>query len=284
MSGKIGTDRQRDEGNTVSSSRASPQPTRRKYYCGSLFGYEEIGIEVIENRLRAICNRYQFGQEVCPTTGNKHLQMFLVLKKASRITELRIPGNPHLEPCRGDEASNLTYTSKEGKVTRWGFPKPIKIITELRPWQQKVVDLIETEPDDRTVYWFWEHTGNFGKSALVKYLIVKYGCLFCQGGRETDIMNLVFNQDMDACDTVLFNITRAHKGNVSYASLENIKDGLVCNTKYECGFKVFNAPHVICFANFPPTRPDQLSKDRWVIECLHPEDLLLPQFAEYGET
>lgn len=257
-----------EEGNTDSSSSKKQQSVRRKYYCGSLFNYESVGVIGIENRLKEICEKFQYGHETCPTTGNKHLQLFIVLKKPMRITELKIPCNPHLEACRGDEESNLKYTSKENNVVRWGYPKTIKIISDLRPWQLKIEKLILSEPDERKIFWIWEEVGNIGKSALVKYLVVKYNCLFCQGGKESDIMNLVFKSDMDKSNCVLFDIPRSHKGNVSYSALENIKNGLVCNTKYETGYKVFNAPHVICFANYPPAKPEELSDDRWVIEYI----------------
>lgn len=257
-----------EEGNTGTSSSKKQQPVRRKYYCGTLFNYDTIGIVVIENRLQAICEKYQYGYEICPSTGKPHLQIFLTLKKAMRITETKIPGNPKLIPCLGTEEHNITYTSKDGKVVRWGYPKEIKIISELRPWQKNIEDIILTEPDERKIYWFWEEVGNIGKSALVKYLVVKYGCLFCQGGKESDIMNLVFNCNMDKSNCVIFDIPRSHKGNVSYSALENIKNGLVCNTKYETGVKVFNSPHIICFANYPPAKPEELSQDRWVVKYL----------------
>lgn len=81
-------------------------------------------------------------------------------------------------------------------------------------------------------------------------------------------MNLVFNQDMDECSCVMFDIPRANRGAISYASLESIKNGMVCNTKYETGVKVFNSPHIVIFANFPPEDEDLLSADRWVISEL----------------
>lgn len=258
-----------EEGNTETSSSSKKQVVRRKYYCGSLFNYETIGIENINKRLQEICEKFQYGYEICPTTNNKHLQFFLVLKKAMRITEMKIPGNPKLIACLGTEQDNLKYTSKEGNVFKWGYPKPIKIIEELRDWQKEIANILTDEPDERKIYWYWESTGNIGKSALVKYLVVKNNCLFCQGGKESDIMNLVFKSDMDKSNCVLFDIPRSHKGNVSYSALENIKNGLVCNTKYETGYKVFNSPHVICFANYPPSKPEELSADRWVIKCLN---------------
>jgi hypothetical protein len=81
-------------------------------------------------------------------------------------------------------------------------------------------------------------------------------------------MNLVFNQDMDTCNVVFFDIPRNHGGKISYSSLESIKNGMVCNTKYETGVKVFNSPHIFCFANFPPDDESCLSQDRWKITQL----------------
>jgi len=106
----------------------------------------------------------------------------------------------------------------------------------------------------------------------MKYCVVKHKALPCIGGKYSDIMNLVFNQDMDKSNTVLFNIPRGHKDCIDYAALESIKDGLVVNTKYETGYKVFNPPHVIVFANFPPVTR-HLSRDRWNIEKLEGEAL-----------
>ena len=149
-----------------------------------------------------------------------------------------------------------------------GCPKPIKIISNLYDWQKNIEELCMSEPDDRKIHWFWEEKGNIGKSAFIKYMVVKHNILYCGGGKHQDIMNLVFNQDMDKSNVVMFDIPRAHEGHISYASLECIKNGLVCNTKYETGVKVFNSPHLIVFANFPPNDESKLSDDRWVIKEL----------------
>lgn len=253
------------EGNTEPPS----QPLRRTFYCFTLHNYELIYEKVIEY-LQSIAKKGIIGKEVCPSTGKKHLQGFIALKKAQRITELKIPGKPHIEVCMGSAEQNDEYCSKEGDYYKWGYPKPISIIDKLYPWQQEIVDLYHTEPNDRTVHWYWDESGNIGKSALVKYLVVKYQILFCSGGRHQDLMNLVFNQNMEDCRAVVFDIPRAHKGNVSYSALESIKNGMVCNTKYETGVKIFNSPHVIVFANFPPSDTDEMSQDRWHIVNLEP--------------
>lgn len=185
-----------------------------------------------------------------------------------RITELKLAGKPHFEACAGNEEQNEKYCSKDGDVTRYGYPNPINLISALRPFQAEIEQLYLTEPDDRKIYWFWETTGNIGKSAFVKYMVVRHGCLFCDGGRKTDLVNLVFNADMDSVKCIIWDLPRCSKGNISYSTLESIKNGLICNTKYETGVKVFNSPHVFVFANYPPEDEDKLSQDRWVIRCL----------------
>ena len=37
-----------------------------------------------------------------------------------------------------------------------------------------VVDILKTEPDERTIHWFWEPKGNVGKTTLCKWLVVKH--------------------------------------------------------------------------------------------------------------
>lgn len=260
----LGTSRQvEEEGNTVTSS-SKKQATRKIFYAFTLPNYVTNYDEIIR-QLKEIAKKGIVGKEICPTTKTVHLQGYIALKKASRITELKILGNPHWEACKGTEEQNIKYCSKEGDYVKWGFPTPIKIIENLHDWQRKIESLFLSEPDDRKIYWYWDSNGNIGKSAFIKYMIIKHKVLFCSGGKHSDIMNLVFNQDMDECRGVFFDIPRANKGHISYASLESIKNGMVCNTKYETGVKVFNSPHVFIFANFPPENQELLSADRWDI-------------------
>lgn len=73
---------------------------------------------------------------------------------------------------------------------------------------------------------------------------------------------------MNVCNCIIFDIPRNHGGNISYDTLECIKNGMVCNTKYETGVKLFNPPHVIVFANELPSDTEKLSADRWIIKEL----------------
>lgn len=272
---KKGKSRQTAEGNSESAVCKKPQVqgTRKTFWCFTLFQYDKDNLEIgIRNRLNEISRKWMYGYEICKTTQRPHLQGYIHLKEAMRMTELRLPGNPHLEWCKGNLLQNVQYCSKEGKTVKGGkWPAEIKIISNLYPWQQSVEALLLKEPDDRKIYWFWESVGNIGKSAFVKYCVVKHRVLFCDGGKKSDIINLVFNNDMDRSRCVIWDIPRASRGSVSYSALEAIKNGLVCNTKYETGVKTFNSPHIIVFANFPPDDPEQLSSDRWIITELLPD-------------
>lgn len=217
--------------------------------------------------IQSIAKKAIVGKEI-GESGTPHLQCYISLTKKLRITQLTaLPGftRASVRECR-NESALIQYCVKGNNVAySLGFPRPIETITELRPWQQQVMDIYKSKPDKRSIYWFWESVGGVGKSELVKYMVVHYNALFCDGGRKSDIINLVFNNNMDECKCVIWDIPRASRGAVSYSSLESVKNGLVCNTKYETGVKAFNSPHVFVFANFEPDNMDNLSADRWKI-------------------
>ncbi|WP_445772150.1 hypothetical protein, partial [Rheinheimera sp.] len=41
-------------------------------------------------------------------------------------------------------------------------------------WQQFVIDLYDTEPDQRTVYWLYDKVGATGKTMLARHLCIKH--------------------------------------------------------------------------------------------------------------
>lgn len=260
------TSRDLGDGNTNSSPK-SKQVTQLKNWFFTWNNYPDNWIELLETTLRPLCQKYIL-QEEKGANGTPHLQGCLFLKKKMRWSQFGLPKEIHFEKTRNAEAS-VAYCMKDatrnGKTITFGLPKPIKVIETLYPWQENIEKIILAEPNDRQVYWYWENKGGIGKSAFVKYCVVKHRALFCDGGKKSDIINLVFNNDMDSCNLLIWDIPRSSRGSVSYSAIESIKNGLVCNTKYETGVKMFNAPHIICFANFPPDKPDELSEDRWNI-------------------
>lgn len=251
-------------GNTISPPSSQISPAIR--WCFTLNNYTDFEYSSIVYIFEAKARLFIIGDEV-GDSGTPHLQGYVEFKQKCRPLGLFSFKRIHWEKSKGSKEENIAYCSKQKVLASFGLPKPIKVIDNLYKWQQDIEDIILQEPDDRKVYWFWEENGNVGKSAFIKYCCVKHKVAFCCGGKYADIMNLIFNTDMDKVNCVMFDIPRCSNGCISYSSIESIKNGLVCNTKYETGFKVFNSPHVIVFANHHPDT-EMLSDDRWVITKL----------------
>lgn len=233
--------------------------------------YHALAPQDCEALFQKKCKKYIFQKET-GANGTKHLQGAVWLLKKCRGTEIGLPTVVHWEQMK-DEEGSINYCQK--KETRdegtepyiWGFPKPLKVISELRPWQLEVEKIATSEPDGRTVYWFYDYKGGLGKSAFCKYMYVKHNTLVIQGGKLADIMNIIFNTDMDNVNCVIIDIPRNTGNRVSYNSIECILNGMITNTKFETGVKVFNPPVVCVFANEEPDK-SCLSEDRWVIKDL----------------
>jgi len=253
-----------EEGNTVTSS-SKKQANRKTFYAFTLFNYETIE-EEFNRQLKGICKKYLYGHEICPSSNKPHLQGFLHLAKAMRITEIKLIGKPHLEVCRGDEESNIRYCSKDNNnVIKYGYPRELILITPNLPWQLEILDIIKEIPNNRLVYWYWSKAGGIGKSQFCKYLVAKHDCVFIDEGKKGDIMYSIVESDMDRCNCVIFDVPRDNGNKISYKSVESIKNGMIYSPKYESKYKLFNSPHIIIFANEPP-QLEKLSTDRWIVK------------------
>lgn len=259
-------------GNTeTKNSKSKAQKSGVVKYCFTLNNYTIEETNEIPIVLSNLCKKYIYQSEV-GENGTPHLQGGIWLKKSTRITELKkikCISRAHFEPMK-DEIGTISYCQKndtaDGKIKMsFGFPKPIKIIENLHPWQTKVEKMLLSEPDGRTINWIWEPIGAVGKSAFCKYMFVKHNALVIQGGKLADIMNIIFNTNMDTCSIVIIDVPRNNGNNVSYNAIECILNGMITNTKYETGAKVFNPPNVLVFSNYAPDT-DKLSADRWNIK------------------
>jgi hypothetical protein len=70
--------------------------------------------------------------------------------------------------------------------------------------------------------------------------------------------------------TIIINLVREQCDNKIYTGLEMLKDGLITSQKFNGETIIFNSPHVIVFANFPP-ETKKLSEDRWDIRTFNDE-------------
>lgn len=129
----------------------------------------------------------------------------------------------------------------------------------MRNWQHDLLVKLAEPPHPREVLWYYDERGNTGKSWFAKYLVANYDADYYSGGKATDIVH--------ACNGAriqVFDFTRSNEGFVSYDAIERLKNGLVFSPKYDSQKKVFDIPHVLIFANFPPEK-SKLSEDRWNI-------------------
>lgn len=122
----------------------------------------------------------------------------------------------------------------------------------MKPWQQDLLNKIEKEPNDRTIMWYWEDTGNVGKTWFGKYLRDKKKGKLLDCSKKVDLAYMLRGH---TGDVVVFNIVRSMDEQYMqhvYGLCEAIKDDCVVSTKYEpCDVPLLKQ-HVVVFANIPP--------------------------------
>lgn len=255
------------EGNTKPPPK---QISPAKYWCFTLFNYKKEDIDEISSIVpKTEC--LIVGEEICPKTKKGHLQGFIEFKNKCRPLGLFKNKTYHFEKCKGTKKQNIEYCSKENNIIlSHGVPKPIKIIKDLYPWQKDIIKIIEQEPDDRKIYWFWSAEGNVGKTALCKYLTVKHDAITLSG-KAADIKNGIAQYYIKKGETpnlIVVNIPKSfNKEYLSYEGLENIKDMYFYSGKYEGTMICGNCPHLIVFSNEEPDF-SKMSSDRFVVQEL----------------
>ncbi|AUM61769.1 Rep [uncultured virus] len=251
------------QGNTKVPARS----TRSRSWFFTLNNFDQGDVSFFTDTLDT--EKYAFQHEV-GENGTHHLQGVIYFKNATHFNAMKeLHSKVHWEKtkCLKNAIGYCCDPSKRAVpgdiwVKGWSLPKPLKIISELRPWQEQVINLINQEPDERTINWFWEPHGNTGKTVLIKYILSKYKNVhYFSGGKASDIAFQIIKNKWDP-EICIFGLPRTAEGAVSYNALEQLKDGLVFSPKYEGGTKIFNSPHVIVFANWKPDT-SKLSEDRW---------------------
>lgn len=254
-----------DEGNTNSSS---PRQVRRWVFTLHIDNVAEVDAILVRMN---VAQRYVCQVERTPTTQRLHIQGYMEFKNGRTLSGLkRILERAHFEAAKGDATENYNYCTKEDTRVLGPFYKgfaaiPILPITEFRPWQRKVWALYNSEPDDRSIYWFYDLHGGVGKTAMAKYLCIKGKCVYVNG-KASDVKYAVCKVREAGIDVkcVIWGIPRQSQEYVSYAAIEEVKDGLFFSSKYESGTVVMNSPHIFVFCNFYP-ETHKLSQDRWRI-------------------
>jgi len=211
------------------------------------------------------------GQEV-GEGGTPHLQCWVDFGKRVRPVEMkefgdlkRIHwGDAYGRPQRvtGDVRSGPTYCAKDGKCKLYNGAKVRRevVFPEFTKWWQKhIMELIGENPDDRSIHWFYSTEKGVGKTTFAKYLVMKKGACMLDG-KKNDVKNAVltwmkeYGEYPELC---VWNIPASLDADyISYTALEQVKDALFYSGKYEGGPVAGPCPHVIIFANVPPSGGD----------------------------
>ena len=65
---------------------------------------------------------------------------------------------------------------------------------EWRPFQKKILKIVEGEADDRAIHWFYSIQGKVGKSRVAKELVERYGALIIDPQKAKGSLELIRKQ------------------------------------------------------------------------------------------
>lgn len=254
---------------------------RVRRWCMTLNNYSSDELYNVQSEFDNFngCN-YIIGKEV-GEEGTPHLQIYVDFKGGRTFSRMKkINDRLHIEPAKGSFKQNIVYCSKDGDyITNIKNIEDIKAepdededseledelpSLELYDYQKQVLDIIKEKPDKRKIYWFWEPNGKAGKSCLCRHILINNPRSILVSGKASDIKCAIIAAKKKP-KIVLWDIPRALKDDISYETLEEIKNGQFFSGKYESGMCIYNPPHIIVFANWNPA-VHKLSSDRWVIE------------------
>lgn len=239
--------------------------------------YPDDWVDVIKSRVEAVRVRFPRlkwigGEEVAPTTGTRHIQGYIEFAppgpdaiRVRPMTALGLPkevhwGDANGKPCKGSREANIEYCSKECRnvVSTFKVPKDLWVPT-IHGWQLDAARLLEVDQleDTRSIHWFWEPNGNMGKSTFCRWALVTHPPedILLVGGKAADMKcGIVGHYTKYGCypETILVDVPRESLQYVSYAGLEEIRNGLFFSGKYESGMVVMNPPRMLVLANSAP--------------------------------
>lgn len=264
-----------DGGNTNSPSNTPNNKGKHRKWCFTLNNYTE---KEVENILLFFTQKkntlYIIGKEI-GEQKTPHLQGYVEFKNQITFSRFKkVCDRLHLEKARGTREQNKKYCSKQSILkTNLPLTRTERLLQSYdtvtwKNWQQTILDIIETEPNDRTINWVYDPNGNSGKSFLCKYLVMKYNAIIADGKKDN-----IFNQikiwldnheDHEDPKLIILDVPRYNIEYINMGTVEQIKNGLIYSGKYEGGICIFKSPHIFIFTNSLPDYTT-LSKDRWNI-------------------
>ncbi len=225
------------------------------------------------------CIDYACQLEKAGTTGKEHVQFAIKFKEAKYLATMKkLFDGAHLEPAKNWIAAKQYCMKEDTRIEAGPICSPPRFKCkdplcgkELRPMQEEIINICKSPREDRLIHWFYDPVGNAGKTTLAKHLILHNDKIIYLVGKSADMKYGVMEWlEKNELEVVLIDLTRSVEAFVSYQGIEEIKNGIFYNTKYECRMVLYDNPHVIILANFLPEM-EKLSADRWVIHQVSEE-------------
>jgi len=280
------------------------QPSPAINWCFTLHNYTDSHISSIDSICKSEKLNYILEKETCPKTGNPHLQGYVFNPSKDKFRPFTVFHNEllnsiHWESCstkqKNIQENNIRYCTKDARKSGdfsivfsnfYERPRPLKILTEdqLWPWQKELLAISKTEPDERGIIWVYDPITCRGKTKFTKFMIEKQKCICFTGGSRDDIaqvlaMAIERGKDLNQITTMIFNFSM-EQDKISYTALEQLKDGLITNTKYHSDTFNFNNPHLFVFSNFLPNCKSLNRKGVWNIKTINDANELVPYIEE----
>jgi len=235
----------------------------------TLNNYTDNDYKSIKKLCSEYCRCAVIGKEV-GEQGTPHLQGYIEFKtKARPKSKFKFTNKIHWEKGhrKSTRDQNYAYCTKDGDFWTLNMESPYDISMTLLPWQNAIVNKMDSIIDDRRIYWVWDKEGCKGKTLLAKWLFLKREHVVVLSGKAADMKHgIVEYKKNTGClpRIVIINIPRSTIDYVSYTGIEEIKDMFFFSGKYEGGMICGKNPHVLIFANEEP-QYDKMSADRWKV-------------------
>lgn len=163
--------------------------------------------------------------------------------------------------------SFIRYASGVERYAKVMQKRPEVAARPWKIWQTQLLAHLETEPDDRTIRWYYDPAGGAGKSTIIKYLVANKGATLLDG-KLADMQHMYVEAGMPRI--VFFDLVRTMPDNLDhiYRMAEMLKNGVISSPKYQSvGGVVFDSPHVVIMSNSLP------QAGKWTADRLQQIDL-----------
>lgn len=162
----------------------TPRNTKERGRCWLLTwnNYTEDDFKWLTQYCEVNCSEHVFQEEI-GQNGTKHLQIFLEYSNPRYFNSVKDDLKKcHIEKVKNKLACKLYCQKKEtrnGRTIKSGKaaktpPKDPLEGKQLYDWQNEIINMMNEEPDDRAIFWYFDPTGNKGKTSLAKSLCIKY--------------------------------------------------------------------------------------------------------------